>query len=185
MRCVNVTADFSDFGFEKSIVKYDSSNTTNTYLGENGLIVLAQEKIQINEMTFEGPFHSLGHFLESPDKWCNKPYFGVKRQSPTNWPREGKATLIHIAILKAFGFQFSKAQMNDIYGTLAWYNGPQNELPGKSQIQALISLFNYEMSMWTKTKILSEWVRKNKLIKEMPKEQYKKLRWGMLGTQPA
>lgn len=181
----NIAVDESAFDFDNSVVKYNRSNTTNTYMGPDGIIVLAQEKIEIGHMTFTGPFHSLGHFLEAPDKWCNKPYFGFLKNSTYFWPREGRATLIHIAILNAFGFEFDWSDWESIYATLAWYYGERWRQPEKHEIEAIKPRLQDEIASWTKERILSEWNRKNKLIENMPKERPESVSWGMFGAVAA
>lgn len=186
----NITADYSMFKFEKSVVKYDPFNLTNTYMGRNGVIVLAQEGIDLGgglSLTTSGPFHSLGHFLEAPDKYCNKPYFGTLKNSPSIWYREGVATAIHVAALRACGYKFSDEQWNAVHATLEWHLrvkfGASRDGATPSYIKPLVQAHITDLLMyWTKARILSEWKRKNKLIRDMPKEPYMKLRWGMLGA---
>lgn len=156
-------------------------------MGRNGVIVLAQEQIEIDGLKFLGPFHSIAHFLEAPDKWCNKPYFGFKKNSKYFWHREGNATLINMAIVKACGVTFHPEEWNNILRTLVWYHMESQwaGLPKPEDYAKFEPIINEKMAFWSKERILREWRRKNTLIRRMPKEPYIKMRYGMYGAVAA
>ena len=138
-----------------SYVKYDQ-NRFSCYLNENGVIVLGNEYIELPARFLRGPYHAMGHFLEAPDKYINKPYFGFRVDWPeSTWcPRELDAIVNHILLMEWDGEELSPREKE------AWFA----RVLVKGREQEMLDYAHSYAGGRTIEWCLEEWHRKNQLL---------------------